>query len=597
MSDTESDYSRSPRAFDGETASESTTEGLDSADFEETERGAPEVSTDSGSTSSVEVVSVNGARPSTSGRQAGEAEEDVSVADPGEGLLTMRIPGPLESLSNPTGETVFFTDVFKHGLRLPLRHSVQKILAAIGYAPGQFNPNFWITLLGTITAFGIAAEGEPSYEQFAHLYSVTRTKSTDQGGWVQSNCLAAGQRGHFVVGVPSSQKTWRRHRVLVSGAWESASGVIVERRIPTTFQMIGRILGSPSIVIEVLSLKRPIATRREVEVIERVRSLIPEEDRFHKTLLDYKNLFRAGLISEPEYLRRKKEEEEKEKESKRRLEARAAQKKARPSKPKAKTPRPTEGGSAQASTPAEWRREKRVAEAELIREAHLQVTGKRVIEGPLDVTPLPKRPRGPNEDVAVLVPDDEEDAEAGPVNIACPRKVANMEMWLGMKRAENAAKIADLSSKLAEAERAAVDAEEARARAEAAKEAVIRSRATEVEEAKKQAVEEYRTSEEFTAFLDKEVMGQCEDLIYRFKRFNADKKLNLNFLRDPPSLPERVTEEMVEAYLGEDAEAESSSGSESGSEDEEEAPPPEPSSVREAEAPVRPDAEDALPTP
>ncbi|CAL2229905.1 unnamed protein product [Prunus armeniaca] len=58
-------------------------------------------------------------------------------------------------------------------------------------------------------------------------------------------------------------------------------------------------------------------------------------------------------------------------------------------------------------------------------------------------------------------------------------------------------------------------------------------------------------------------MVQCEDLIYRFKRFNADKKLNLNFLREPPPLPERVTEDMVEAYLGEDAEAETSSGSES----------------------------------
>ncbi|CAL9002710.1 unnamed protein product [Prunus brigantina] len=66
--------------------------------------------------------------------------------------------------------------------------------------------------------------------------------------------------------------------------------------------------------------------------------------------------------------------------------------------------------------------------------------------------------------------------------------------------AENAAKIAELSSKLAEAEKAAVDAEEARARAEAAKEDALRSRATEVEEAKKRAVEEYRSSEEFTAF-------------------------------------------------------------------------------------------------
>ncbi|CAL9000619.1 unnamed protein product, partial [Prunus brigantina] len=311
---------------------------------------------------------------------------------------------------------------------------------------------------------------------------------------------------------------------------------------------------------------------------------------------------------------------------------------------------------------------RRHAEAELVREAHLQVTGKRVIEGALNVTPLPKRPRGPIEEATVLVPDDDEDTEAEPVNIACPRNVvpfvncfiegaqmelpeleqlsmkslreqagrafrlqaaANIEMWLGMKRAvntaervhkkyegsrakvaeagkmlqdanrhaeENAAKIAELSSRLAEAERAAVDAEEARARVKAAKKVELRSRAMEVEEARKQAIAEYRDSPEFVAFLDKEVMVQCEDLIYRFKRFNADKKLNLNFLRDPPSLPERVTEEMVEAYLGEDSETETSSGSDSGSE-EEDTPPPEPSSVRDAEAPAPPAAEDAPPTP
>ncbi|CAL9017963.1 unnamed protein product, partial [Prunus brigantina] len=232
--------------------------------------------------------------------------------------------------------------------------------------------------------------------------------------------------------------------------------------------------------------------------------------------------------------------------TRRRLEARSAQKKARPSKPKAKAPRPTDGGSAQASTPAERRREKRVAEAELVREAHLQVTGKR-------------RPRGPNEDVAVLVPDDEEEAEAGPVNIACPRKVVPFVN----------AFIDGAQMELPELEQLPMKS--------------VREQAGRAFRAKKRAVEEYRSSEEFTAFLDKEVMVQCEDLIYRFKRFNADKKLNLNFLRDPPPLPEGVTEERVEAYLGEDAEVDSSSGSESGSEDEEETPPPEPSSVPDAE--------------
>ena len=193
-----------------------------------------------------------------------------------------------------------------------------------------------------------------------------------------------------------------------------------------------------------------------------------------------------------------------------------------------------------------------------------------------------------------------------------------MEMWLGMKRAvnaaeraqkrfedgrakiaeagkmlqdadrhaaENAAKIAELSSKLAEAEKAAVDAEEARAGAEAERDAALRSQSAVVEEAKKKAVEEYRTSEEFAKFLDKEVLVQCEDLIYRFKRFNADKKLNLNFLREPPPLPEEMTEDMVEAYQGEDAETDSSSGSESGSEDEHTHPGP--GGVRETEGPAQ----------
>ncbi|KAI5326980.1 hypothetical protein L3X38_026376 [Prunus dulcis] len=47
-------------------------------------------------------------------------------------------------------------------------------------------------------------------------------------------------------------------------------------------------------------------------------------------------------------------------------------------------------------------------------------------------------------------------------------------------------------------------------------------------------------------------MDQCDDIVYLFKRYNVSKKLNLNFLRDPPPLPECVIEEMVEAYKGED---------------------------------------------
>ncbi|CAL2238125.1 unnamed protein product [Prunus armeniaca] len=42
-------------------------------------------------------------------------------------------------------------------------------------------------------------------------------------------------------------------------------------------------------------------------------------------------------------------------------------------------------------------------------------------------------------------------------------------------------------------------------------------------------------------------------LLYRFKRYNPRQKLNLNFIADPPPLPEGMTEEMIEDYEGEDA--------------------------------------------
>ncbi|CAL8175081.1 unnamed protein product [Prunus armeniaca] len=47
--------------------------------------------------------------------------------------------------------------------------------------------------------------------------------------------------------------------------------------------------------------------------------------------------------------------------------------------------------------------------------------------------------------------------------------------------------------------------------------------------------------------------SEMTDLLYRFKRYNRGRKLNLNFIADPPPLPEGLTEEMIEDYEGEDA--------------------------------------------
>ncbi|VVA36569.1 PREDICTED: eukaryotic translation initiation factor 5B partial, partial [Prunus dulcis] len=59
----------------------------------------------------------------------------------------------------------------------------------------------------------------------------------------------------------------------------------------------------------------------------------------------------------------------------------------------------------------------------LITEAEKTKRDKRQIERALDVMPLPKRSRGPNEEVAILIPGDEAEEGAEPMNIACLLRV------------------------------------------------------------------------------------------------------------------------------------------------------------------------------
>ncbi|CAL2271007.1 unnamed protein product [Prunus armeniaca] len=133
----------------------------------------------------------------------------------------------------------------------------------------------------------MAGEGEPSYEQFSHLYSVTKSKCADHGGWVQANCLKATERGHFVNAVPTSQKMWRKWRVLLSDDWESPSGHPVRFHIPTTFQIAGK-------------LKQPSATQAEIRQIERVRLKVPAVERVYPKFLFTANLIKAQLVNPAE---------------------------------------------------------------------------------------------------------------------------------------------------------------------------------------------------------------------------------------------------------------------------------------------------------
>lgn len=57
-------------------------------------------------------------------------------------------------------------------------------------------------------------------------------------------------------------------------------------------------------------------------------------------------------------------------------------------------------------------------------EAHTQVTGKRVIEGAINVNLLLKKPQHLSEEAAILIPDDAEEDDL--VNVACPARVVNI---------------------------------------------------------------------------------------------------------------------------------------------------------------------------
>ncbi|KAI5343604.1 hypothetical protein L3X38_011480 [Prunus dulcis] len=116
MSKTESYYSDSPRAFEGESALGSSTVGLGSADFEGTERRCADcgyrtavgaMAKPKGLVFNVDFLEPNALNEA----ELAKIRAEFHIPD----SMVMQIPGPLESLSDPDSEVVFFTDVFKMG--------------------------------------------------------------------------------------------------------------------------------------------------------------------------------------------------------------------------------------------------------------------------------------------------------------------------------------------------------------------------------------------------------------------------------------------------------------------------------------------------
>ncbi|CAL2253393.1 unnamed protein product [Prunus armeniaca] len=288
MSDSESPFESELNAFDRES----------SDDLFDTNSEAMSLDAEAGEDSDVEIID--------------EGASSVPTHDIGNGLMTRQLV-PLamvyrdgshvdmgqhcessaghqsETSTSGRGEAAAEPSPYPRGVRLPLQPAVQRILAQISYAPSQYNPNFWMALIGVVAVFGIAEEEEPSYEQFSYLYSVTKSKSANHKGWVQANCLRASERGHFLKVVPTSQKSWRNRRVLLSGDWESPSGRPVRFHIPTTFQIAGRST----------CRSQPSPTQSEIRQIDKVRLKVPTVEVYPKFLFTV-NLIKAELVSPAE---------------------------------------------------------------------------------------------------------------------------------------------------------------------------------------------------------------------------------------------------------------------------------------------------------
>ncbi|CAL8168861.1 unnamed protein product [Prunus armeniaca] len=164
------------------------------------------------------------------------------------------------------------------GLRLPTAADVVRyppegsmMLAKLGYASGQYNPNFWLLLHGVYIVWWLVGLGEPTFEQFMYLYSISKQQGSF--GWVQANCRKANERGYFIGHKPSTQKSWRNRWCL---AYECLSALT---------------LGSSTFAVQ----WGPISKEQEDED-ERVRSLLSETKRECKNLVTQKNLLEFDLL-------------------------------------------------------------------------------------------------------------------------------------------------------------------------------------------------------------------------------------------------------------------------------------------------------------
>ncbi|KAB2602939.1 hypothetical protein D8674_003944 [Pyrus ussuriensis x Pyrus communis] len=78
----------------------------------------------------------------------------------------------------PKGHIMFYTQILLTlVVKLLLHPWLQRMLSFIGYAPGQFNPGFWDTLIGFYIIWMECGLGEPFFHQWRYYYKMHPMKT------------------------------------------------------------------------------------------------------------------------------------------------------------------------------------------------------------------------------------------------------------------------------------------------------------------------------------------------------------------------------------------------------------------------------------
>ncbi|CAL2229465.1 unnamed protein product [Prunus armeniaca] len=190
---------------------------------------------------------------------------DYAIPD----CVGLRLPIPAEAARYPPeGCVMVFSAMYKHGLRLPLHPWVQMMLSRLGYAPRQYNPNFWCILHEVYIAWWLAKRGEPTFEQFMHLYSVSRQQGNF--GWVQCRPVSREEEEEIELVRRQVTQEARELKNIVTPALLLQSGLLqgmaeVPKKVVTVVET------SPKVVVDPEERQRKLQERREKDRANRAK--------------------------------------------------------------------------------------------------------------------------------------------------------------------------------------------------------------------------------------------------------------------------------------------------------------------------------------